>query len=266
MLRDLLLSLFFRRRWRGFETLFRVTGRRHILARNRYGALFSLDPHEYVDSFVLRDGFYESEVFETLLPALGPGAVFWDIGSCFGLHAVTAATIKAGVVVEAFEPNPSTCTRIQQNAELNRASVRLWPFALDERDGITDLYLSAAGNSGMTTVRPRDRALFTRAGTVATARADTLIATGRIQSPTVVKLDVEGSEAAVLRGFGSSLSDPRLHLIVLECAAEILADSGGNPLRLLLLDAGFRLHGLSRNEATAHGLINVAATRVGWRL
>ena len=261
MLPDFLLRLFFRRRWRGFETLLRLSGSKHITVRNRYGALFALDPHDYVDSVVLREGFYESEVFEALQNAFEPNAVFWDIGSCFGLHAITAATLFPDLRVYAFEPNPRSQERIQQNAALNRVSIELCPLGLDNRDGTGELYLPAAGNSGMATLRPSSQAVFSRGERVAIARAASLITSGGVAAPTVIKLDVEGGEEAVLRGFDDHLLSPNLRLIVLECSPRVLGSDGGDPVRELLTNAGFELRPLVRNEETSHPLINIVAFR-----
>ena len=41
-----------------------------IVAETKFGSRMLLNPYQYVDGFILRYGFYESEVFEMLQPYL----------------------------------------------------------------------------------------------------------------------------------------------------------------------------------------------------
>lgn len=261
LIRDPLLHLFARRRWRGFETLYRLTGGGDIIAPNCYGTRFALNPHDYVENVTLRDGYYESEVFEAIHRQLTAGTVFWDVGSCFGLHAVTAAALVPGLQAIAFEPNPTSQARLRRNAALNRVPVRLLPCALHDTEGSSILYVPGPGNAGMATLCAENRSVGATAISAPIARADALVATGVAPAPHIVKIDVEGNELAALRGFGSLLKGPTLRAIVLEADPAILRDDVATELRQLLLDAGFALEPLRRREATQHALINVLALR-----
>ena len=88
------------RGWRGFARLYGLLkpagGRRALRASTRYGSQFFLEPFDNVDSHVLAEGFYESEVLEAVRPVLGRGAVLWVVGANFGLHAVTASSAPGG--------------------------------------------------------------------------------------------------------------------------------------------------------------------------
>ncbi|MEO8204543.1 MAG: hypothetical protein ABI615_00075 [Chthoniobacterales bacterium] len=118
-LRDRLLATFHRRGWRGFHPLYRFAGKPSIFIRTIYGSIMGLHPIDYIDGIVLREGYYESEVFEALLPYLRKGAVFWDIGANFGLHSLTAKHCAPDLIVHAFEPNITIFQRITANIAAN---------------------------------------------------------------------------------------------------------------------------------------------------
>jgi len=90
----------------------RLAGKHTLRQRSLHGLIFELQPHEYIDAIVLREGYYEPEVIDALRPFLRPGAVFWDVGANIGLHTVTAACLAPGSQVVAFEPNPAVFARL----------------------------------------------------------------------------------------------------------------------------------------------------------
>lgn len=258
---DRLLAVFARRRWRGFITLRRWLGRPSIRFATRPGANFDLLPGDYIDDLVLREGFYESEVLEALRSFAAPGAVLWDIGANFGLHAVSVALAEPALQVHAFEPNPATFARLEAHARANRTTVRCWPLALGDRDGPATLHVNASGNPGMTTLIPGPDTRFDAQVGIRQARGDTLVARGELPAPRVIKLDVEGAEPAVLDGLGGLLSSPGLRAVVFESRADLLADPLRCPSASRLLAAGFRFAALTRSEASRHRLANFIATR-----
>lgn len=255
---DRWLAWYFRRGWRGFVTQMRIARRRTLLKPCRYGPLFDLDPNEHIDSTILREGYYESEVYEALRPRLHAQAVLWDIGANFGQHAVTAAALHPGLRVCAFEPNPAAAARLRAHVALNRVAVRLEQVALGDRGGTATLHVNTTGNSGASTL---NNPTVGAPVEVAIERADRMVGRGLLPPPTVVKLDVEGAEAAVLRGFGALLAAPALEAVVFEADARAAADPGCCAAATLLRDAGFRLRLLARRESTSHLLENFAAER-----
>jgi len=258
--RDRLLATWWRSRLPGFLT-FRQLLRREsdgnaFACRTLYGSCFLLDPLSYIDGRVVAEGYYESEVFEALRTRLRPTSVLWDIGANFGLHAVTAARLFPGATVVAFEPNPSEHARLLRHREWNAPTLITSTLALSDTAGILPLHLGPAGNSGMTTLAPWSQATYTGTVLVATVPGDDLIARGILPAPTCIKLDVEGHEAAVLRGLTATLADPRCELVVFEDGPD-----AGSPVKDLLQAAGFDLDPLIRRENTAHRLMNFAARK-----
>ena len=258
---DRLCAGYARRGWRGFITLRRLLGRDTIRFRTTYGALFDLRPEDYIDRVVLRECFYESEVFEALRRHFAPDAVLWDIGANFGLQSVSAALAEPAMQVHSFEPSPLILARLQAHAQLNRTRIHCRPVALGEIDGTATLHINASGNPGMTTLTPSGGTRFDATQTVPVARAESLIKSGQVPAPTLIKLDVEGGEATVLAGFGDQLRQPGLRAVVFETRADLLADPSHCPAARLLQAAGFDFAPLSRHEDSAHLLGNFLATR-----
>ena len=250
-----------RRKWRGFHRAWswrlRRGHRTELLVRSSYGPVFALDPFAYIDGFVIERGFYESEVLDALRPALAPGTVLWDIGGNIGLHAITAKLLHPTATVCAFEPVPAVMTRLQRNAALNQADIRLFNLALSDREGVATMHLGQPGNYGMSTLCPWNGANYAGTCHVATARGDQLVETGVAPAPAVIKLDVEGHEAAVLRGLARVLARPECRLMIFEDG--VAADTEA---KRLLAAAGFQIRILARQEATEHALANFVAEKL----
>jgi FkbM family methyltransferase len=258
---DRFLTYWARRRWRGFLTLRRLLRRPVVKLKTQAGVLFELRPDDYIDGIVLHDGFYEPEVLAALQSSLAPGAVLWDIGANFGLHAVSAAATLSGLQVHAFEPNPAMLIRIEAHARFNSATLRAWPYALSDRDGTALLHVNASGNPGMTTLTPWSEGTYSHQIEVPLARADTLITSGQIPAPHAIKLDVEGAESAVLAGFGRCLHDVTLRAVVFETRADLLEDPDRCPAARQLRAAGFSFRALPRAASSTHALNNFLAYR-----
>ena len=227
-----------------------------LIYRTPYGSSFLLDPLFYIDGLVVRQGFYESEVLEALHTRLRPGYVLWDIGTNFGLHAVTLARLVPEAKVFAFEPNPAEHARLLRHRAWNAPHLTTSSLALSDSTGILPLHLGPEGNSGMTTLAPWSQGRYSGTVLVATASGDDLIARGTLPAPHLIKLDVEGHESAVLRGLAHTLASPHCELVVFEDSMD--ADT---PAKTILRAAGFLLAPLVRREQSAHALANFAATK-----
>ncbi len=221
----------------------------------KHGVILRIDPTEFVSSMVLHHGYYEEEVLQAALEGLRPGEVFWDIGSCLGLHALTVARLRPAARVTAFEPNPIMATRIEAAARENGLTVAVRALALGAKAGPAEFFVEKA-NAGMSTLgghwghSPEAEQIL-----VPVMTADGLIAQG-LEEPHVIKIDTEGSELDVLRGMAGLLAGHLLRRIVFE--------DGTRPdseIKRLLSAAGFAVRQLTRPAGSEHGLENFVATR-----
>ncbi|HUL52733.1 MAG TPA: FkbM family methyltransferase [Opitutaceae bacterium] len=263
--RDRLLTVVRRHNWRGFVTLYDLlkplTGRRSLRVVTRYGSQFFLTPWDSVDTHVINEGFYESEVLEAVRPHLGADAVLWVVGANFGLHAVTAKCLHPETRVVAFEPSPAMAARILENCELNGVALELHACALADRTAILPFFANASGNPGMSTLHPVNPSYYDQRFQVAAFAAAEVIDRGFAPAPTAMILDVEGAETEVLCGFGSRLGAAGLRVLVFEAPNDFLTAREPADLHALLRDAGFSLQKLERHEHTAHALSNFVAYR-----
>ncbi len=261
--RDQLLIRYYQSGWRGFTRLWNLLkhwgSRPYLFVTTKYGASFQVDPESYIDSYLIREGYYESEVLEAILPYLKPGAVFWDIGANFGLHTVTAKFLHPEVRVVSIEPSPVMATQLLENCKLNNLQVDLVNVALSDTAKFQTLHL-AESNAGMTTITPWEQANYSNQMTCWCDTVDRLVEQGIVPQPTVIKIDVEGSELDVFVGMQKVLQNPALNAIVFEEATDF-SEATSHPLYRILNQAGFQIRPLTRQENTHHNLDNFLAVR-----
>jgi FkbM family methyltransferase len=229
-----------------------------LLVRTAKGLVFDVDPLHYIDSIILREGAYESEVVDALVSLVKAGDVFWDVGANFGVVALSVKSSCPDATVVCFEPNPEMLARLRANASRNDLSVRSVSFALSDNDSVCDLHI-VSGNPGMSTLVPWKEARYDSSVLCATRRADVLVQNAEVPGPDVMKVDVEGSELSVLCG-GRLLDVSPVRAIVFEAESDMLS-LARHELRDVLLDRNFKITMLHRNESSAHNLENFLAVR-----
>jgi FkbM family methyltransferase len=140
-------------------------------------------------------GIHEPETQAFLLENLRAGDVVYDVGAHIGYFSVCAA--RLGARVYAFEPSHASAARIRRQAELNEL-----PIVVVEA-GVWD------SSSGVHLVaRDSEREARTAAGgPLASVCLDDFALDH--EPPSLVKIDVEGAEAHVLRGAADLLRTNR---------------------------------------------------------
>lgn len=151
--------------------------------------------HRYVNGYWL--GIYELEIQRCLLRHLRNGRVFYDVGANAGFFSLLGAKCvgDAGKVYS-FEPLPENASALRANCEVNNlancfvveaaVSDRTGESILIHQESLSDARLSEneTGPEG--------------AITVATTSLDEFAKTH--DTPSFIKVDVEGGEASVLEG------------------------------------------------------------------
>lgn len=145
------------------------------------------------------------------------GDVVWDVGSNRGQLALFFAhrTGPLGAVV-AVEPIPELAAEVTRNADLNGYKhIRVVNAALCDADGTAEfLFDDGRDTQGkLSAVEPTNHHAAARAVTVQTKRADQLLAEG-CPPPNLVKIDVEGAAAALLRGATELLDRHRPRIFI----------------------------------------------------
>lgn len=148
---------------------------------------------------------------------VGDGDVLYDIGANVGDYALIAAKVgKKRAKVVAFEPGAATFASLCENIVLNDEAETIVPvpLVLGEASrmgtlGYSELQAGGAGHG-------LDAASSVYAQPVLVAALDDLIERFELPAPTLIKLDVDGAEAAVLAGAGRTLSRPELRSLIVE--------------------------------------------------
>ncbi len=174
---------------------------------------------------------FENRSLARFLRELRPGDVVYDIGANLGLYAVPAAMKLAALGpgpggrtghVIAFEPVPQWADRLRANTRVNRlTNLDVFEVALSNFDGRADFVMKTQPGSGMGSLigsyaetylsgEPSDRI------GVEVNRGDGFATRERLRKPTILKVDVEGAEHAVLDGLGPLLADPGCRFALIE--------------------------------------------------
>jgi FkbM family methyltransferase len=172
----------------------------------------------------LRSG-YESEVYE-FIDSLPPGSTLYDLGASIGHFSLYAAA--KGLRTLAFEPDPTNFRALTTNASANNLD-NLSAFEIAISDGV-----EATSVLRTSSQKPRigdhhkvldvadysgARSLLNELDRVVTVRSmalDAAIDRLDLPQPTALKVDIDGSELAFLRGAACTLRDGRLQSVLIE--------------------------------------------------
>jgi FkbM family methyltransferase len=198
-------------------------------------------------------GVHERAGTELVKELVKPGWTVLDIGAHIGYYTVLCARAVGEMgKVYAFEPSSKSAGLLTENVRLNKLdNVVIVKKAVGDASGPTSLYL--AGDSGDHRVfDSRDgRAIVSTEST----RLDDIKAL-REQTVQFIKMDVQGSEASVLRGARELLERSSDVVIMTEFWPYGLALAGSDPASFLReLDAlGFRLSIVGQGPVTVDDL------------
>ena len=174
----------------------------------------------------------EMEVLD-FIDAMAEGEVFYDLGACEGRFALYAAL--RGVRVFAFEPEAKNHRALTENLALNadRVEGRLVTFndAIGEATGPGALKIAQPWAGGHQRVLAGAGRVdldfdFTEQQPVQVAALDDLVAGRGLPQPNYLKIDVDGSETALMKGARATLRAPALKGVMFELQTEDAAFAG----------------------------------------
>lgn len=158
-------------------------------------------------------GGWEEEAQAVILENVAPGAVVYDLGANYGIHALLfARLVEDSGHVFAFEPLPTIHAALQSNIELNKFSnVTCVKLAVSEKSGSMDFvtghhvgagHLSTAGDAQGEQLA------------VETISLDEFVFEQHHRPPNFIKIDIEGAEGRALAGAERVLTEHRPVLLV----------------------------------------------------
>jgi len=165
----------------------------------------------------------ETEVLD-FIDGIPKGAVLYDLGACEGRFALYAAL--RNVRCYAFEPESSNFAALIRNVELNGQQARafLTPLnlAVGERNGSASLRIGQPWAGGHQKVVEQESKRvdlsfnFITTQTVQVVALDDLIFENKLPIPEFLKVDVDGSEIAFVRGAAKTLKREELKGVMFE--------------------------------------------------
>lgn len=219
-----------------------------------HGSFFmSLNPTEHIQQQLFWYGHYEKEIGDLLKRIVKPNNVFVDLGANIGYFSLLVAHISPTSSVISFEPVTDLYQRMNDNIALNRIkNIKTVNAAVGEINEEKELFVSAADNLGMSSFHKPENYSGNK-DKVEVVTLDDWSKIAGLSQIDIIKLDIEGSELAALRGMKEILKEQKPVLIV-EINPETLSRFGLTPYRIsdFLSDLNFQgflilEHGRLRN-------------------
>lgn len=223
--------------WRMHRALILTPRTESSLLKTSLGldSLFVLDLSRLTDALAHCFGLGESDVryaFDLLCRDIEKPTVL-DVGANIGTTAIYFALKRPRGTVHAFEPNPAMFDCLDENRQLSNCNnIILHDFALSNRSGTTHLIEAMEGNPGSSYLS-EERA----DGSVEVVLNELDQILPEIQVD-FIKIDVEGSERAVLEGAIKTI-ERCCPMIIYECNPDALADRKTQSPYKLLEDLGY---------------------------
>jgi FkbM family methyltransferase len=164
--------------------------------------VFCYGSYAYHELALLRDVAWK-------LKELRPAPItFYDIGANVGHHTLFMAPQVDEVI--AFEPFALVRVLMNDKIALNGiTNVTIFPFALGETDGDVQYFPASDSNSGAGTLVENRLGNFGSPVVVQMRRGDSFLDSKGLPRIDILKLDVEGFEASVVRGMADRIRRDR---------------------------------------------------------
>ena len=225
------------------------------------GVTLALNQNDAIVSGNLALGCYETFNLEFFQALVRPGMRVLDIGANIGVYSAIAAS-RAGASgrVIAVEPSDANCAFIRRTKELNNfAQLTVLTRAAAERSGPGKLFLNEENKADHRTF---DADGSRSAVAVEFVTVDDLVSELGLERVDVMKIDVQGSEAAVLAGMQGLMAQAEPLRILMEFWPWGISRAGASPAQVLdsLREAGFVAYEIDGDKRTLRRIAD--ATRL----
>lgn len=201
----------------------------------------------------LVQGDYERFELDLFSALLEPGDVVFDVGANIGVYSLVACKVEPSAHVYAFEPIPANLEMFRENlTRFASASVTIVSQAVGATSGGTVRIGVERSNIGTHSIGA--------AGGVATIDVPMVSLDGFAESegvvPTIIKIDVEGYEPAVLAGASALLANKPT--LMVEFTPRLMKACGFEPAdcAALLLETYQRIHLIDERQGRLRELTN----------
>lgn len=173
-----------------------------IPLKGAFGEIIYANPKDYIGHHLIYAGSFEPVSLQLTLKLLNNihQPVFIDIGANIGLYTISSSKV-AGIKVYAIEPTAKNFWKLQQNISLNSgltSNLHLLNIALSYETNFCYLFNPIDGNDGTFRV---EHSANSKSYAISTATFDSVLLYNAITHIDVIKMDVEGYEGKILKGF-----------------------------------------------------------------
>jgi len=192
-----------------------------------FGERLCFPPNAVAFDVACAQGIYEYDNLRILQSTLRPHAWYFDIGANIGLMSAPLLDAEPTLQVVSVEASPGTGSYLARTvaASPRRDRWRFVPKAVGATDGETVFFASAADHGMFDGIKNTGRGRAPRGVKVPLTTLDTLWREFDQPDICLIKIDVEGGEADVLRGGFSCLRATRPY-VLLEWNVQNLAAYG----------------------------------------
>ena len=173
-----------------------------------------LKPTEHIQQQLFWYGYYEKELGILLKRLVKANDVFLDIGANIGYFSLLAAAVSSSSRVISFEPVHKLFQELNANISINNIK-NIMPVnaAVGEINEEKEIFLSAPDNLGMSSFQEPEN-YSGKKEKVTVIAIDDWFKTSGLTKIDIIKLDVEGSELAALKGMHEVLQKQGPALII----------------------------------------------------
>lgn len=147
-------------------------------------------------------GNYENSKLNVFSEKIRRGDVVYDLGANVGFYSLLASILVGpGGQVFSFEPAPRNLALLRRHLELNRVSnCTVFEAAVSASNGTAKFDFSSDHHMGHLAGDSENTV------SVRTVNLDSMVASGKIKPPNLIKCDIEGAELDALTGASATLS------------------------------------------------------------
>ena len=173
-----------------------------------------VNPSEHIQQQLFWYGHYEQELGALIKKILKPGDIFLDIGANIGYFSLLAAKHEPTARIISFEPVSTVFKMLEENISRNDAkNVEALNAGVGEKKEEREIYLSGEDNIGMSSFqKPGNYSGKTERVKVITV--DEWFKSSGLAKVDLIKLDVEGSELAAVKGMTMTLQNFKPPVII----------------------------------------------------
>ena len=205
LVRSFALLPYFKGKWRIERLLEKFVKLPSAGIQFPYGFKMKLNgSSDFERGFYVRD--IEVETSQYIQHTLNSGDCFWDIGANLGFFSMLASQCVGSTgQVHSFEPTPESFQRLAEHIEMNSMkNITAHNCALSDYNGFASINSPDKVNHGMNFISKHED------GQIIVQIGDDM----SLMPPTLIKIDVEGSEPQVIKGLSQTIAKHLPKLII----------------------------------------------------